>query len=644
MRRRAIFVTFSLLLFSSILLSFQANDKKSSGIYHVGGQRHGQSYFPLVDYIETHPKVWGEMDFEHYHKDDEVHFFLKKWEKEYPDLVDLYAVGKSFEGRDILQLTISQKKTGNDTDKPGYYLESNRHSQEITTAESVIYFVWHVLSEYGKNPEITKLLDETALYIRIRNNPDGASFYLNTAQTNRSTIRPHDSDLDGMLDEDPMEDLDGDGLCYQMRKKLSFGQGDYIIDPEDQSGRLMKQVGENKGDYRVYSEGWDNDQDGRYNEDGIGGLDLNRNYPENWRPEPGTELTGRGWTQIGAGAYPLSEPETRSVVLFLLQHPNIGAGQSLDTKGPMILRGPSTSRSVESIPQGDLKYFHYFDDRGGEITGYRIKGDIYWDIPNQMKEIFDGMKGFEKKGSPLFGQHLEYGYFQFGALWYGDELWSAGKVIDYNEDGVYSPLEVLKWNDEALEGKGFKNWRRYDHAQLGEVEIGGYNPKFFWQNPPPKFLEEWIKNEAMFNLLLAKSLPHVRILSTNTSPLENENNAFKIKAVFTNDGFLPTALEMAKRVKIVKPDFVEIEILEGRIELLEGREKLELGWLQPHEKREVSWQVKLKDKGKKEVRISIHSTRGGVDRKTITLTPARIHEGSLLTHLERKPPGLAEKY
>lgn len=43
------------------------------------------------------------------------------------------------------------------------------------------------------------------------------------------------------------------------------------------------------------SEGIDNDGDGKYNEDGIGGLDIHRNYPENWRPM--TEQTGMGWTQ-----------------------------------------------------------------------------------------------------------------------------------------------------------------------------------------------------------------------------------------------------------------------------------------------------------------------------------------------------------
>ena len=54
----------------------------------------------------------------------------------------------------------------------------------------------------------------------------------------------------------------------------------------------MRRVPQGQGDYEMFPEGVDNDLDGRYNEDGIGGLDLHRNYPENWRPM--REATGRG--------------------------------------------------------------------------------------------------------------------------------------------------------------------------------------------------------------------------------------------------------------------------------------------------------------------------------------------------------------
>jgi hypothetical protein len=597
-------------------------EAKPPRVHIVAGERHGVSFFPLVDYSETRPRVGGEIDFSHYHKYAEVVAFLNRWARESPNLVDLYSVGKTFEGRDIWQLTITNKSTGKDTDKPAMFLEGNRHSGEITAAESALYFAWHVLAEYGRDPEVTRLLDTSALYVRVKNNPDGSELYLNTAQSNRSSVRPHDSDRDGLLDEDPSEDLDGDGLCYGLRRKVEEGQGEYVLHPEDPTGRLMKRVGRGKGNYLLYGEGIDNDADGKYSEDGVGGLDLHRNYPENWRPEPGLDQTGRGLTQLGAGAYPLSEPETRAVVLFLLEHPNVSVGQTMDTAVPMHLRPPSTSRSSDSMFAEDLALYRYFDERGKKITGYPYAGDVFWDFANatsDYREFREEDEEEESKGRPLFGHSPDFGYFYYGAIWYGDELWSGGKVVDYDRDGKIDELEVLRWNDEALGGKGFKNWTPFRHPQLGEVEIGGFNPKFFRQNPPPEFLAEWAKKEALFNLLLARSLPRVRIVSCEARPVKKEPGIFEISAVFTNEGLLPTALEMAKQVKIVSADRGELSFAATCLELVGGKKSVDLGWLKPGEKKEARWRVRLLKAEGAQAEVAVLSTRGGVDRRKIAL-------------------------
>jgi len=612
-----------------MMFSAAAQEKKPPRIYTVGGQRHGVSFFPRVDYEATRPKVRGQMDFGHYHKYDEVVEFLQKWERDYPNLVSLYSVGKSFEGRDIWQITITNKSTGPDTDKPAMFIEGNRHSGEVTAAESALYFAWYVLTNYGKEPEIASLVDSKALYVRVKNNPDGSELYLSTAQSNRSTVRPHDDDGDGLLDEDPPEDLDGDGLILQMRQKVEDGKGDFIIDPDDKSGRLMKRAGPGKGNYRIYSEGIDNDGDGRFNEDGIGGIDLHRNYPENWRPEPGLDLTGRGWTQGGAGEFPLSETETRAVVLFLLQHPNVSIGQTMDTSVPMHLRPPSTSRSEESMFPEDLKLYKYFDQEGKKITGYPNAGDVYWDYANvgrgdgEMRAMAAQM-GFEiprePQGSPLFGHSPDFGYFQYGAIWYGDELWNGGRMKDYDGDGRITELENLRWLDENVPGKYFKPWAKFQHPQLGEVEIGGFNPKFFRQNPPPEILEEWAAKEARFNLLLAKSLPQVRIVSLDVKPVKKEPGSFEIVAVFTNDGFLPTALEMAKRVKIVRPDMAVIRLTGKGVELAkDSRSRAEIGSLKSGERKECRWKVKTTGQETAEAEVTLASTRGGIAKKTVKI-------------------------
>ena len=147
----------------------------------------------------------------------------------------------------------------------------------------------------------------------------------------------------------------------------------------------------------------------------------------------------------------------------------------------------------------------------------------------------------------------------------------------------------------------FKNWTKFNHPQLGEVEIGGYNPKFFRQNPPPEFREEWARKEARFNLILAKSLPQVRILSAEVrlvkkkaGLLDKEKDLFDLSCIVTNEGFLPTALKMAERVKIVRSDCVEIKLPEG-VELEAGfKPKNEIGHLTSGENKDIRWRFKIR--------------------------------------------------
>jgi hypothetical protein len=141
----------------------------------------------------------------------------------------------------------------------------------------------YLLENYGKDPEVTHLLIQrqfTCVRSTIRT---GITFIFNS-QSNRSTVRPVDNDGDGLLDEDAPDDLDNNGIIHTMRWK-DEKKGKLIPDPKDLSGRIMKRVEPGKGIYLSSSEGIDNDNDGRINEDGIGGLDLHRNYPENWRPQ-----------------------------------------------------------------------------------------------------------------------------------------------------------------------------------------------------------------------------------------------------------------------------------------------------------------------------------------------------------------------
>jgi hypothetical protein len=94
-----------------------------------------------------------------------------------------------------------------------------------------------------------------------------------------------------------------------------------------------------------------------------------------------------------------------------------------------------------------------------------------------------------------------------------------------------------------------------------------------------------------------------------------------IEMTVTNDGKMPTALEIAKRVKMVRPDTCVLRLAKGQ-ELVEPaagqarqRTSIEIDWLKPGETKSVSWQVK----GSGKVSVAIESTRGGVDSRDLEL-------------------------
>lgn len=604
--------------------------KLKSKFYTVSGERHGTSFFKKFVFPEVEYSPGEKLSFDKYHTVDVMYHWYEKWAQQFPEIVDLYVIEHSFEGRPIYQMTITNKKTGKDTDKPAAYFEGGRHSGEITSSESILWLTQYLLENYGKDQEITALIDSKVIYLRPQNNPDGSNMYLFTEQRNRSTVRPNDTDRDGLLDEDSEEDLDGDGVIYQIRKKATSQEekekANFIIDPKDPKGRLMKRTFPGKGDYLMYTEGIDNDGDGSYNEDGIGGLDLHRNYPENWRPNTGGDLTGRGYTQFGAGEYPLSEIETRSTALWVLSHPNISVVNSMDTRVPMHLRPPSTSKSEERMYPQDLAIYKEMDQLGLSYTAYPWAGDVYETYATRYK--VNSMTGDPLKPEPLFGHGPDFGYFYYGSIWYGDELWNNGAMKDYDGDGIYDDYDGLMWDDESNGSKGFKPWSPMKHPVLGDVEIGGFHPKFFGQNGPAWQLEDWAKKQALFNLAMAKRLPQLTINDLKIKKLST--GEFEITLEWTNSGKLPVALEQAKLVKIVQEDRVSLDFDK---ELTKGYENAKLkittpslsdktiyaGYTGVGEKKTATFKVKIEGSEAVKGKIRLSSTRGGYFEREFTL-------------------------
>jgi hypothetical protein len=296
----------------------------------------------------------------------------------------------------------------------------------------------------------------------------------------------------------------------------------------------------------------------------------------------------------------------------------------MDTPADMVLRGPSTCDDEECVKPADIRLLEHFDRVGQQLTGYTRAGNVYYDYAVQPPRQAEGSTNEPDEPNPLFGHGPDFGYFQFGAVWYGDEYWiSGGRVQDYNGDGQYGDWEGQRWCTERDIPDCFLPWETFDHPELGEVEIGGMNPKFFSQNPPAEALEEFIKGEHEYLLYMIDSLPNVNVVRTKLNPLpdgQQDDATHELRVTVENQGRIPTALEQAKEIKIVRPDTVEIELEDGAGEVVGDEPEF---FLRGNQRQTVTVRLDLTaEQPSGRFTLRLESTRGGVDERSLLFASA----------------------
>ncbi|MBZ0309327.1 MAG: carboxypeptidase [Anaerolineae bacterium] len=507
-----------------------------------------------------------DVKFDHYYRYDDLTLILFDFAREFPTLVQVESIGKSYEGRDIWLATVTNTETGDAKDKPALWVDGNIHASEVSPSSACVYLLHKVTSEYGKNPDIKRCLDTRVFYVCPRVNPDGAEWALaDHPKIIRSSTRPYP------YDEEPLngltyEDADGDGRMLYMR--IPDPNGRWKKHPDDPRLMIRRDPIETGGDYyRVLPEGLIKNYDGlliqrqKLKE----GLDLNRNFPSNWRQEN---------EQSGAGQYPTSEPEVHTIVDFITRHPNITGAVAFHTWSGVILR-PYGTQSDDTMPAEDLWTFQKIGQKGTDLTGYPHIS-VFHDFKYHPKEVITGTSD-------------DWEYDHLGLFAWTVEIWSpqrqAGikveKYIDwYREHPIEDDLALLKWSDETLEGRGFVNWYPFDHPQLGTVELGGWDMLYAWRNPPVQFLEKEIAPFAdwlVWHLLIS---PLLELCEFKVTPL-GENN-YHVRLAVNNAGWLPTYVsKKALEKKVVRGVIAEIELPEGAT-LTGGKQREELGQLEGH--------------------------------------------------------------
>ncbi len=456
----------------------------------------------------------------------------KKIAAAYPDLAKLSSIGKSYDGRDLWCLTITDFKKGDELKKPGMYIDGNIHSNEIQGAEFAMYTAWYLTESFADTKFIQELLADKVFYIVPTINPDARDSYMhkpNTASSPRSGVKPVDNDGDGLINEDNYDDLDGDGHITLMRRKSITGR--WKIDPKD--ARNMVQVGPDEtGDYELLgAEGIDNDGDGKVNEDGYAfEYDPNRDWGWGWQPN---------YIQNGAYKYPFSIPENRAVMEFVMKHPNIAAAQSFHNAGGMILRGPGGAgpEDISTYNAQDIAVYDAIAKKGEELMpGYKYL-IVYKDLYS------------------AYGGELDWFYAGRGVYTYSNELWTP--YLMFMKESTRDPFDNSSYNFDRylLFQDAFVPWKEYDHPQYGKIEIGGFK-KNFGRAHPGFLLESDAHRNMAFSLYHCYHTPKLSVSSVNEKDLGD--GLTEITAVIANSRLMPTHSSVDVKNKIERPDYIKL--------------------------------------------------------------------------------------
>jgi len=510
------------------------------------------------------------VQFDRFYGYDELEETLVAWASEFPRLCQVESIGRSYEGREIPLVTVTNLGSGPASEKPAILIHAQIHASEFTGTTAALNLLDRLLHGYGEDERVTHALDTRAFYVVPRVNPDGPEAVLTDGRWRRSSVRSYPRDeLDDGLHR---EDVDGDGRVLMMR--IADPNGPWKPHPEDARILVARAPDDFQGEFfRVLPEGtihnWDEVTVPIARP--LEGLDLNRNWPADWAPEA---------EQQGAGPYPASEPETRALIQAIVDRPNITSYIGYHTFSGVHLR-PYSARSDDDFPTPDLRAYKLMGEEATRLTGYPAIS-IFHDFKYHPKQV-------------IKGGDVDWLYDFLGVFAWVTEFWSpqrAAGLSDYHaiewirEHSPEDDLALINLADEL--GEGYVDWYPFEHPQLGQVEIGGWDIVRFWFNPPLKRLEDELRPHTDFALFLALVSPRLEIRSFESTPAGE--GAYRLRLILENSGWLPThGSQKALERKAVRPIEAELELPDGA-RVVSGKEREDAGQLEGRvERRNIYW-------------------------------------------------------
>ncbi|UCF36356.1 MAG: hypothetical protein JSU96_16260 [Acidobacteriota bacterium] len=391
------------------------------------------------------------ISFDRYHSPEEVVAYLEGISQVHSGFTRLHRLSSSPGGREVAMLELGPEITAEDRSVPAVFVAANMEGTIPISTEAALQLIQEIIAK----PEIRQ--DKT-WYVLPSGNPDAAAaFFSQPLRVDSRNGRPHNDDLDDQTDEDGFEDLNDDGIISSMR--VRDPEGEWI--PIEGQDRLMKRADSFKGEkgiYKLYAEGIDNDEDGEYNEDPPGGVNIGINFPHLFKAHT---ATGGPW----AG----SEDESYNLIRFIMEHREIGLVFTLgDTNSCLV--PPKGGRRGEA----DLDKIR-IPERIGERFGVDTSRTY------SMDEIIELMQPYVPAGMQLTESMVA-------------SFLGLGAVVNPLPDDLNFYKELSEQYKEYLKEKGLDKKRLESaDARDGSFELWAYYhlgvPSFsldFWTLPEPE--------------------------------------------------------------------------------------------------------------------------------------------------------------
>jgi hypothetical protein len=418
------------------------------------------------------PGLRAAVAFDKYHTPAELASALQEIAQANAAAAKVHKLAVSPGGREVLVIEIGPETGKAAKTLPAVFVGANFEGTVPLASEAALFLVRELIAKPDARKNLT-------WYVLPCPNPDASARYFGKPLiADARNGRPHNDDMDDATDEDGPDDLDGNGIITMVRVKDPAGE--WLPVPGDP--RLMKRADWAKGEkgiYKLYVEGLDNDGDGQYNEDGPGGVNLGIQFPHLFKaftPE--------------SGDWPGSEPETFAIMKFVIEHKEIGLSFVFGSTN-FCLNPPRGGRKGDAdlsqikIPENIAGFIGADPNRtytmaeimelvkplvpeGMQLTEAMIAsflglGAVVNPLPEDLKfykELSDKYKEFLKKAK-LDDKRLEpapdkdgsfelYAYYHLGVPSFALDFWTLPEVKEEKKEADITPDKLEKMTNEEF--------------------------------------------------------------------------------------------------------------------------------------------------------------------------------------------------